>query len=233
MSKICQIIGHTHAKLSNKDLGSTKDMQHRATLLKKLGFEVKTLAIRGRSDNLCLQSIKNYDWHGFSHVIFEHNRYPKAQSWLKKNYPNIKIVVRAHNAEAPHCWDKLRAIIEQPFHDGRKQKAKKAIKTFLRLIKTVYLDLRTAQNCDFLMSCSLFDTENYWSKITPKSKLYTVGTASNVRPKKQKCKKREQIVCCMVYISLCKSGWIFLMKRDFSITSICLSAQLFNRSTAI
>ena len=119
-NKIIQITGAIHQQAENKDLGSTKDMKSRSNTLNSLGVSVITIGIPARQDNFCKEELKKIDLTGVTHILFEHNRYPSSQSWLRKTFPEIKILVRAHNAEIFHCIEKAIAIMKQPFHDGRK-----------------------------------------------------------------------------------------------------------------
>lgn len=177
---LLQITGKIHTNKKNKDLGSTKDMRARASFLKKNGCRVSTIGIESRSDSICLNTLKDMRLQSFTHILFEHNRYPKSQIWLRNNYPEIKIIVRTHNAEFPHSIDKIKAIIKQPFDKGIKRKLKEIIKNFLRTIKILYLDVKTANHCDNIISCSSYETKNYWSVISRKNNCVTVGTFSEL-----------------------------------------------------
>lgn len=200
--KILQVTGAIHQLATNKDLGSTKDMATRANAMSSFGMDVVSIGIAARQDSLCAEELKKIDLKSFSHVMFEHNRYPSTQLWLKKAFPHITVLVRAHNAEAIHCIEKAIAIANQPFHDGRRKKFKKIFKTCLRAIKTIYLDVMTANNCDYLLSCSDHETKNYWNILNKKSTIITIGTLSicdhiehkNVR----KPRKNVKIRVCMV-----------------------------------
>jgi glycosyltransferase involved in cell wall biosynthesis len=177
--KVLQITGAIHQLKENRDLGSTKDMETRSDTLNSVGVSTVTIGIPARQDKLCKAELQRIDLTDFTHVLFEHNRYPLSQAWLRKTAPDLKILVRAHNAEIIHCVEKAIAIAKQPFHDGRKKQLKKFIKTCLRVIKTIYLDVRTANCCDYLLSCSDYETKNYWSFLNKKSSTITIGTLAN------------------------------------------------------
>lgn len=201
MTHLLQITGKIHQEKSNKDLGSTKDMDARGALLRDNGCTVTNIGIQSRSDKLCLEYLKSRNLKNLTHILFEHNRYPKSQIWIKQNHPQIKIIVRAHNAEFLHSVDKSLAIFNQPFHSGLKRKIKALIKNNLRTIKTLYLDVRTANNCDVLISCSAYETENYWKKIVYTDCCRTVGTFSvidELEKTSEPAGKKNKLRVCMV-----------------------------------
>lgn len=199
--KILQIVGHIHTRTENADLGSVKDMSARRLFFEKHDIELDVISVAGRNDKVCLTQLKSLDLTSFTHLLFEYNRYPKSQKWIKSSFPNIVIIVRAHNAEFPHAIDKARAIFRNKFFMSRKAKIKVLCIVLLRSVKTLYLDFMTARSCDHLLSCSLSDTETYWSRIRWPRKALTIGTYSTMDLEsnlaKEPLKKKRNRVCLM------------------------------------
>ena len=199
--KILQIIGQIHTKSENADLGSVKDMSARRKFFEKHRIQMEIISVTGRNDKRCLAQLKSLDLTSFTHVLFEYNRYPKSQKWIKSTFPDIVIMVRAHNAEFPHAVDKARAIFRNRFFMSRKAKINALCVALLRSVKTLCLDFKTARSSDHLLSCSLFDTETYWNRICWPRKAVTVGTYSTMDIgmglAKKPLTKRRNRVCLM------------------------------------
>ena len=194
--QLLHIIGHQNNKSATVDLGSSKDILARRNTLKRNRINYKFVSIFQRNDNLCLKTISEKDvLKDVTHILFEHNRYPKSQKWLKKNYPHIKILLRAHNAECFHEFHKL--IAEQMLVVGTSilRRLKLIFIRSLKIIKIFYLDFFSANRCDYLLSCTDYEIDLYWQRICFKSRCISVNTFSDIRVDKTiKKEKKKKII---------------------------------------
>lgn len=89
-------------------------------------------------------------------IIDAPGSFPKLALILKRLCPKIRIVYRAHNAEFPHRWERLRVT-------GGSREKKRLWKIVLQQILS---DARMLRRSDVVLSISDADRELYWKRLS-------------------------------------------------------------------
>lgn len=165
--------------ISIKDLGSSKDIFTRVNLLDCNDIDTEFIKVPNRNDNKLLDILKNTNIKQYNAILFEHTRYPKSLKYLKQNHPNIKRLVRTHNAEFLHAIDRIKAIINT-YGFRVFLKPLYLIKLLYRSIRSLYLDIQCAKLATGILSCNEIESDIYWSKFTNKKNIYNVNTYTNL-----------------------------------------------------
>ena len=156
--------------VANEDkafLGSTKDIGGREDYFGARAIRVVTLPATKRSDAQTLQEILALDLTYCAAVLFEFETYRQSLHYLATYRPEIRLIVRAHNANLPHYVDQLRGFALQ----GDTMRAQRAAdQTLDRLAE----DMATMSYADVVLSISAWESANYWSVLAPAAEVLTM-----------------------------------------------------------
>src|SRR3989344_4908544 len=125
-------------------LGVTKDIRGRTEYFQNRKIKYRELVVLNKSDNYLLNKLQNLNLKRCSAVILEYPLYPKSLIFLKKNYPHLKLITRAHNAG---FFQWLHYSLARLIH----MKDCWFYKDLIESIKRLRLDFLSARNSDFLI----------------------------------------------------------------------------------
>lgn len=174
----------------HKHMGGAKGIQIIDDYLRERGYLYDEIAADNRSDYLLRRKLKNVDLSKYTHIISHYPIYIFSYRYIKKNYPNIILIIRSHNAEFPH-W------MEHAFVWLKYFNIKKSIKTFFVAWYKLFGDYFSAKQADYILSITLKESKWYWEKLTKKEKIiyapyfipekYVIDTNNTIKNKKDIC----------------------------------------------
>ena len=97
-----------------------------------------------------------------THLLMEYSAWPELLVKLRSEHPQVKIVVRTHNAEAYHYFH--RKIIVS----GREYVS---LKHWRRLLQLAWRDTNCRRAADTLLGISEWDNMNYWRWLRGKANI--------------------------------------------------------------
>lgn len=148
-----------------RKLGSARDVSFKTEILSKIHGKKYRKFICPAGDNLIAISLSFLKLHNQflqlppKTIIYIDipGVFPKTVKVLKKKFPNLRVIVRAHNPEPLHNFDKFLATWKPKW-------LKKSIQTY-------YADKKMLKHADGLDTISRSDFNLYWSKISQKEHL--------------------------------------------------------------
>jgi hypothetical protein len=96
--------------------------------------------------------------------------------YIKANFPNVRVLLRAHNAEFLHGLDRILAFILSNDFKYNLRNIPLIIKMIHRALWALYLDVRCANQCDVVFSCNETESRDYWKTLAPCTKIISVNT---------------------------------------------------------
>ena len=135
--------------------GNWKDITGRRLVLESLDVELEQIPLASVEGSLSRFA-------HFSDVVWEYTRNPLLIKKVRQANPDIRIHVRAHNAEPL-----------QEFHrtNFRSADLKEHIAAIRRVFGAFREDLRSVSASDSLLSISPWDNDHYWKRFVPTNKL--------------------------------------------------------------
>ena len=149
-------------------LGSTKDIRNRTEFFKAfdIAFDELPFDPNKDPDNDILSILSKTSLDDYSAILCEHTLFPKTIRFLKKNHPQIKILVRGHNAEFYHRLHYALGALKYA-------SISKALHWFKESVKKYRDDRTCARHADFILSITAWESEHYWPQFAPASKIIT------------------------------------------------------------
>ena len=146
-------------------LGSTKDIRCRTEYFENRQIPFDELVLETRDDSLLMEKLKSIKLDQYNAVFIEYPNYPRAIAHIKQVAPEIKVIIRAHNAELLHNLDYVRAAF-----------LKFKYKKILRYIGNAVTRYRQEKECsrlaDAICSISSWEASQYWPHIASREKIY-------------------------------------------------------------
>jgi len=179
-------------ELNSYGLGSSKDITHRVSLINKLNYQLKILAINGRNDNKCRDRLRDLlHRQYFDIIIFEHAAWPKSIKFIKKNFQSIKILLRCHNEEILHNIDMILAFLfTRKIGKGYINELTSII---VRLFKTIIREIYSIKNSKNILICN-DGTLNYFQKFKNDKYIFKVNTNYDIDIDNSEIYKLNQLI---------------------------------------
>ncbi len=162
-SHVLHIIPDTARKPRYFFLGSTKDVQCRTEYFQARGIAVDELVAADRSDRDALSQLRRTDLARYSAAVFELALFPRSMLYVKRHAPHILRVFRPGNAQLLHQLDGMRARRDH-FHPY----------PWKVLAERTLHDLACARLSDVILSITDWESEYYWRRIVPRSRIRDV-----------------------------------------------------------
>lgn len=83
-------------------LGSTKDIRGMTEYFEDRNIPFDEISAKGRSDMQLLKQLRGMNLDKYTMALFEYPRYPASLLFLRRHFPDMKLLVRSHNAEFYH-----------------------------------------------------------------------------------------------------------------------------------
>lgn len=187
--KVLHVFSDTAIDPQQFHLGSTKDIRGRTEYFKSRGIEFDEL-ITPRSYKGIFDKIRTIEMKNYNVVLFEHTLSIGAIRFVRKKYPMIRIMTRAHNAELLHRIDYLKAAGFSSDH----------FKILKQIMVRSIFDYFYGRWSDYILTITQWEMDNYWSHFVVKDKLkylpfYLPELHVAEIPKKNN--KRLKCVCMM------------------------------------
>jgi hypothetical protein len=154
-------------------IGSTKDVWGRAEYFAARGHHVRQFVSAGRSDDEAVAMLREADLRDCRAVLFEYEVYVRSLDFLKRNHPEIRRLVRAHNANLPHLVDQFRGRLRM-LQERRGADFTEATKAIHRALMRFRLDSQCAGLADTILPICRWETDYYWGQLTAAEKVVTV-----------------------------------------------------------
>ncbi len=145
--------------LEHVGAGNWKDLMGRRILLRELGISVTELAVQP-SD---LPSVSLPP--DLTHLLVEYSWYLELLRRVKLDFPDVRTLVRTHNAEGLQQWHRTRLS----WRDWRA-----TVKGVYGAIALARNDSRVKQAADVLLGISDWDNRYYWSRLPGRSAIFDV-----------------------------------------------------------
>lgn len=192
--KILLITPYSFPQPQHEFLGSTKDIYCRLEYFKERDIAYDLLSPASRNDEALLPELKNRHLGDYQAVIIEKADYPESMAYLKKQYPNLKLILRAHNAELYHHLHHLISRIHGNWHEGMPIYFKENFNDLRMALAWFGNDYACARLADAVISISDWEKVNYWDLLVTSEKVYYApfflperfGSFSGIK-KKNKC----------------------------------------------
>ena len=153
-------------------------------------YDVTTISVQKGDDQGLLQYLKNTDVEKFTHVLFHYTDFLKSSKYIKVTYPQIKLLMRSHNAELPHWIDHAVANVKHGKIAG--------LRYILIAIAKGYREFQSARLSDYILSVTPWETEVYWKKLGGKSKkVYVPYFAPDMTDNISKNSRANVCLCIM------------------------------------
>ena len=231
-NKVLVVYGSHIGDKTIKTLGSIKDLAARLNILRNNNFILRKIAVKNRSDRLAISMLSKIDLDQFSAVLFEHTRWPRSIDFVKANFPNIRVIVRAHNAEFFHALDKIFAFVL--LNDSRISIRKIIIilKMLLDTLKSLYLDYKCANLCDIVFSCNETESRDYWKYLAPSTKIISVNTYTDsifilkkIKHKKSKSDKIQILFVGSILPTYFNDHTLKILSKEISLADTQLAKK--------
>lgn len=167
--RLLHLVPKSFLSRKHRYLGSTKDIAARVQYFQDRGLTSDLLA-HDKTLETVLDIVGSVDLSAYTHVLVEKANYGELFRQLRAGAPGAKIIFRAHNAEALHRVDYVRACLAPP--------RSRSFGEVAQHVRNVALygarDLSVVRHADRVLSISQWDTQHYWRYLMPKGKTTTV-----------------------------------------------------------
>jgi hypothetical protein len=168
--------------------GYWKDFEGRRLLCEELGIQF----IRTWFDPADLNAAAEMVLPETTDVILEYSVYPQLLPKLRRSRSDLRLHIRAHNAEALQHLHRLPISIWPSRENARR---------VYGAIRLALQDRQSAKAADSVLGISRFDQSHYWSRLAGKSRLIDVPYFSpwaDLRPQRSPldwAQKKNQVIC--------------------------------------
>jgi hypothetical protein len=168
--------------------GYWKDFEGRRLLCEELGIQF----IRTWFDPADLNAAAEMVLPETTDVILEYSVYPQLLPKLRRSRSDLRLHIRAHNAEALQHLHRLPITIWPSRENARR---------VYGAIRLALQDRQSAKAADSVLGISRFDQSHYWSRLAGKSRLIDVPYFSpwpDLRPQVSPLEweqKKNQVIC--------------------------------------
>jgi len=190
--KVLHVIPQKTTISKNYFLGVTKDIAGRQEYFRSRRISVEELIVKDLSDSGLLPLVKVRDMNGYSFVLLEYPLFPHTIRWMKKKYPHLKVIVRGSNA----AW-----LQWLHFAHARLMVMSDilgAVREIVYSFKRLYADVRCARLADYVISVCDWETDHYWSRLTPRVRTAPYYLPKIYRQSITTKRKREMRCVCLL-----------------------------------
>jgi hypothetical protein len=172
---LLHIIPNTAIDKNYADTGGTKGIKIFYDFFKSNRIDYEDLVAPDRSDIELLALLKETDLSKYTDVFIHYTSFLRSIKYIKRNYPNINVIVRSHNAEFPHwlhhsvSWLKFGNVIE-------------AVKLFLISFLKLRGDFVSCRVADYVLVITPWELAHYWKYFPKKCNLIYVPFYSAETP---------------------------------------------------
>jgi hypothetical protein len=170
--KVLHVLGDKSWRPEYKFLGSTKDIVGRRDYFAARGIECVEMLVKGRHDYICLEQMRAMNLSGFDAVIMEHPRYPDTMRYLRATYPDLRLIIRGHNAELIHqvhtAWAYWKSGLS-----GWRWRLKRVRMSLKNALDRLSFDIACARLADHVLAIADWEARHYWPWITRRDKVLT------------------------------------------------------------
>lgn len=172
-----------------KYLGSTKDVQARAEYFLQRGLTCDQLPVV-RTDAQMIAALDGVELSRYQVILLDvPGSFPDVCRAIRRRAPRVRLLFRAHNAEALHRLDWMRAASGVAAKWGY----------FKLAAEGLYKDLRTARLVDGIVSIAEADSQAYWRRLRPGLPVWDVPyfIPEEFRPPRPAGRAKEDLVVCV------------------------------------
>jgi hypothetical protein len=149
-------------------VGSSKDVRGRSDYFRSRHLEIQEYLSVGRSDSAVLNMLRSSDLTACMAVVFEYETYIETLDFLRTHHPDVRRIVRAHNANFPHFLDQFRGRLRMTNGAAAIDDIQLASRRFMQ-------DCACAELADDLLCISEWEARNYWGPLVrPPTRVHTV-----------------------------------------------------------
>jgi glycosyltransferase involved in cell wall biosynthesis len=148
-------------------LGTTKDVRGHSQYLRDRQIEREELIIEAREERCLRAGLVGIDLARLDALLIEGTYYPSAVRSLKRQHPNLRILMRGINAELFHWMHSAYAAL---FHDT----PRRVLFDLYSAARFGLKDLLCAWRADAVLPISGWETEHYWRRLAPAARVVTV-----------------------------------------------------------
>jgi len=190
--KILHIIPEELFNDPNKHSGGAKGIAIFSEYLESLDIPHDKLLFKNRSDKSLLIKLKSHKLSDYEYILMHYTYYHRSCKFIKKYFPHIKLVVRAHNAEFPH-W------LQQSLVELKAGYFYNFLKYFYSALKKLWGEMLISKRADLILSINDWTHNNYWPKFINKEKIRYVPYFHDQNKNffNPNLKKEKRIVCVM------------------------------------
>jgi hypothetical protein len=165
--RVIHIIPDSVVNLQYLFLGSTKDIRGRTEYFKERGIPFDEIVVKARSDRWLLKRLQGMDLSQYTRIFFEYPIYPASLRFLRKHFPQLKLLTRSHQGEFYH---RLHYALAHVLY-GRNFKI---LRDFENSLIRLGLDWLCARRSDYILSITQWEVDNYWRYLIDTSKIVAV-----------------------------------------------------------
>jgi len=206
VNKVLHIIPDSTVNESNLHLGSTKDFRGHTEYFHARSIPFDELAVKDRSDNYLLHTVKTLDLSQYRVIFFELALYPKTMRFIRKHFPTIKLITRSINADFYHFlhyfmgsikYFRYRLSLKAPFKSIKYLRF--TVKYLWLAVQHLFLDFRCARLSDYILSIVEWEKENYWRFLVSKTKIKNLPYFLPFKYENEVVEilKKDQCICLM------------------------------------
>ncbi len=151
----------------HKFLGTTKDIRGRTQYFRERSLDYEELILSVRKEKFLFRALEELDLSRFGTVFIEGTYYPRSVAYLRREYPHLKIIMRAINAELLHWLHSAYAAV-------RFSGARRAWADLKGLARFGTSDIRCARKADYILSIAHWETLHYWPRLAPRARIRTL-----------------------------------------------------------
>lgn len=191
--KVLHIVPDSVANRRHLFLGSTKDIRNRTEYFKERGIPFDEILAKDRSDALLLDRLQSLNLNQYTVAFFEYPVYPASLRFMRRRFPNIKLLTRSHNAE---FYQRLHYALARFQH----MKSRRVITDLKGSISKLRLDYLCGKLSDYILSITEWEKNNYWKYLVAGVKVLAIPYFLPVSYSKfvlDVVEKKLQCVCMM------------------------------------
>ena len=198
--RILLVTNYKYGVSDYRFMGSTRDILGREEYFKERGIEYDQIHSLYRDDGDLLGKLKQADVGSYNAILFEKSDYPLCMAWVRRQHPEVKIILRSHNAEFLHRIHYLISNFEKDIFKGLSQAFNPVLFDHILSYNRLCHDLCSAHLADALLSITLWEAENYWPKVTDPAKVWVAPfflPSCDISAKDEMPAKENLCVCLM------------------------------------
>lgn len=168
---LLHVVLYPYTQAASRYIGMTRDTMGRVEYFEERGIHYEQVHALFRKDDELLRIVKEMDLTAYDVFFFEKSHFPRTMRFLRKTYPDKRLILRSHNAEFFHRVHYLFSRTADRPHDAFPEEFESIVGDLLGSFASLGADYACAAAADAVVSISDWETRHYWPLFTDPAKV--------------------------------------------------------------